>query len=593
MGPLSTSSSVNLESARTFVPGWWLHAFEASLSCARDDSYFGVAAGSLLPRFDSSDLGLLSLLLGDIQRQLLTEDSPEPVVELDWSSVLKLLSGVDASSRERLFRVFEALPQVRFLVKRGDGSLSSIPLFVGEQWVTCEGASQATRLKLKPGPFTIELLTGYVDGHLDFIRRISGTGCLSEASGGRSPLVLWTPVWLELYVAEQIVYARMEAAMQAHGAWLRLDGLVGVPLDKITEGVKLPKKSGDAISPLKDRLRLVGKLGRRLIAHGVIKKEPDSGYMAIDGKSVGASPLLLWQASAERLRSRAECEFFGLASSRILRGMTTLDATLIRAALAAISGDDQRVATQLERVWGAIKDVPGCGLRLAPDIMIQSHLLFMEWIARCCPGALLPLPGYVIKHQVIRCCEKIDEGDIVRRFQDFVRGLSKADDLAPAIANGSTSKELFSIALGSVSQTVITICERAVIRAENQGSGISGPTEVKKQQTPNKVPPALPLNRISVNEESVSAEKQDFSVQKLRRVAQDELEKMMRQAPDAYRALKAKYIASLPSETREMVVDVQRRLGSSDFDRHLKVRLVRYMIEEPSSWNSVSWSLPV
>lgn len=82
-------------------------------------------------------------------------------------------------------------------------------------------------------------------------------------------------------------------------------------------------------------------------------------------------------------------------------------------------------------------------------------------------------------------------------------------------------------------------------------------------------------------------------MQKLRRVAQDELEKMMRQAPDAYRALKAKYIASLPSETREMVVDVQRRLGSSDFDRHLKVRLVRYMIEEPSSWNSVSWSLPV
>jgi hypothetical protein len=591
--PLSTSHLVSLESARTFVPGWWLHAFEASLSGARDDCYFGVEAGTLLPKFDSSELGLLSLLLGDIQRQLLMDDSSHSAVELEWSCVLKLLSGVDVTSKERLFRVFEALPQIRFVVRKSDGSLSSLPLFVGEQWIIGEGASRATRLKLKPGPFTIELLTGYVDGHMDFIRKISGKGRISDASASRSPLVLWTPVWLELSVAEQIVYARMEAAMQAHGAWLRLDGLVGVPLDKITEGVKLPKKSGDAISPLKDKLRLVGKLGRRLIAHGVIKKEPDSGYMALDGKKSDASPLLLWQASAERLKSRAECEYFGLASARILRGITISDAALIRSIFAALSGDSQRTMPHLFKVWCEIKDIPGCGIRLAPDVMIQSHFLFMEWIARVCPGTLLPLPGFVGKHPVARYCEKTEDCDIVRRFHDFVRALSKADDLASSMVNIHDSKDIFSVALGTVSESIIKICEQVAISSGNQENGIIASLKVKGQQISNKGSSALPLNRISVNKESVLAEKQDFAAQKLRRIAQDELEKMMRQAPDAYRSLKAKYIASLPSETREMVMDVQRRLGSSDFDRHLKVRLVRYMIDEPSSWNSVSFALPV
>ena len=593
MEPLPTPPSVRLESARTFVPGWWFHAFEASLSGARDDSYFGVAAGSLLPKFDSSELGLLSLLLGEIQRQLLCEDSPQSVIELDWSGVLRLLPVVDAGSRERFYRVFESLPQVRFAVRGKDGRLSSVPLFIGEQWVISEGSTQATRLKLKPGQVTIELLTGYVDGHLDFIRGISGIGRLSGVNDGRSPLVLWTPVWLELSVAEQIVYARMEAAMQTQGAWLRLDGLVGVPLDKITQGVKLPKKAGDTLSPLKDKLRLVGKLGRRLIAHGVIKKEPESGYMALDGKKDDASPLLLWQASAERLKSRAECEYFGLVSARVLRGMTSLDTTLIGQVLAAISGEGHRIRPQLEHIWAEIKDIPGCGIRLAPDIMIQSHILFMEWIARCGPSSLLPLPDYVMKHPIRRCFEKIEDGAVVRRFQDFVRTLSKADDLATSMVNGTDTREYFSIALGAVSDSVIKICERAVILAGNQCSKSSISDQIKHPQTPTLGSSALPLNRIPVNKETISAEKQDIAAQKLRRVAQDELEKMMRQAPDAYRSLKAKYFATLPSETRDMVMDVQRRLGSSDFDRHLKVRLVRYMIEEPSSWNSVSLALPV
>jgi hypothetical protein len=34
--------------------------------------------------------------------------------------------------------------------------------------------------------------------------------------------------------------------------------------------------------------------------------------------------------------------------------------------------------------------------------------------------------------------------------------------------------------------------------------------------------------------------------------------------------------------------NIQRRLGSKEFDRHLKQRLVNYMVQHPGSWKSAS-----
>ena len=110
MMPSVISSSVTLEAARTFVPGWWLQAFEASVTSTRDSTYNGVSVGTLLPRFDSAELGVLALILGDIQRQIIAAERNDSAVELDWVSAQKHLSGVDATAKERLTRVIEALP---------------------------------------------------------------------------------------------------------------------------------------------------------------------------------------------------------------------------------------------------------------------------------------------------------------------------------------------------------------------------------------------------------------------------------------------------------------------------------------------------
>lgn len=589
-----SSSLVALEAARTFVPGWWLHAFESTVTSTREANKFGVSVGTVLPGLDCNELGLLALLLGDIQRQIMTAEKQDSDVELEWTLALKHLSGVDSLSKERLGRVFDVLPQIRFLVDQGQGKLVSTPLFVGETWTCSEAPSPFQKLCLKPSRFAIELMTGYVDGHLDFLREVTEFGRLSSINRGRSPLVLWTPVWLELSPPEQVVYARMEAAMQTNGAWLRLDGLVGLSLESLTAGVKLPKKAGDSGSFMMDRLRLVGKLGRRLVAHGVIQKDPNQGYMALDGGAQMHSPTLLWQASAERLRSHAEFEYFGLASSKILCGPVTANIMQICATLGVISGGESGFAKVLEGIWNSIASIPGCGLRVAPGVMLQAHLLFLEWTARAKVSSIVPMPKRLRDHSVFEICKSSDAINASRKFRDFVAAITRSEDLANIVEMEQEGGAPFSISFGRNKESVIELCRMAVRLAENsflntgRAMRSSENSENFPHQGSNKLIPAMPLNRISVKQEHDLGLKPDLAQHKLRRIAHEELEKMIRVAPDSYSELKTKYIATLEGETKSMLLDVQRRLDSKAFDRQVKPRLVQYMIDHPATWKSAS-----
>ena len=594
MTPLSSSSLIALEAARTFVPGWWLHAFESSVTLPHDPMKFGVSAGTVLPSLDSYELGLLALLLGDIQRQIMTDENQDSEVELHWALALKHLSGVDAVSKERLGRVFDALPQLRFLVDRGQGKLVSTPLFIGETWFDSDESSPFQKLSLKPSQFAIELMTGYVDGHLDFLRQVTNFGRLSSINKGRSPLVLWTPVWLELSAPEQVVYARMEAAMQSDGAWLRLDGLVGLSLESLTAGLKLPKKAADTGSLLMDRLRLVGKLGRRLVAHGVMHRDPSHGYMALDMRAQSNSPTLLWQASAERLRSHAEVEYFGLSSSKILRGPVTANIKPICTSLAVISGAGISYARVLDRIWNAIANIPGCGLRVTPAVMLQAHMLFLEWIARSRESSIIPLPKRLKAHAVIGICKLVDDSNAGRSFRDFIAAITRAEDLANVVEMEQDCEAPFSLSIGYCQEAVINLCRTAVLQAEtvtlNHGTDNRSVENSGKNflEVPNKIIPAMPLNRITVKQEHDLASKPDLAAQKLRKIAQDELEVMMRVAPDSYRELRSKYISTLDNDRRSLLLDVQRRLDSKAFDRQVKPRIVQYMIEHPANWKSAA-----
>jgi len=556
--------------------------------------------GSVLPRLDGVDLSLLSMLLAELQSQVLKQPKLSEV-EVDWATAQKNLSKADFTSKERMMRLLETLSQIRFFAQGQDEKLYATPFFAGESWSVDSNSGSVQKIRLKLAEQSVELLTGYVDAHLDLLRRANSAAQLALFNRGLCPLVLWTPVWLELSLPEQLVYARMESAMQTDGSWLRLDGLVGASVQNLSEGIKASKRSSDLHgqrlqSHLMENLRLLGRLGRKLVAHGVIKKAPDQGYMALDDSSAAAipSPLLLWQASAERLKSRAESDFFAVVSSRLMAGLTESQIFGLLALFAELSGDSSRYSVDLAKVWSGIATIPCRAVRLPRGVLIQGHFLFMEWHSRLSASSLLPLPQEVRNHSIVESLKSVNADNVAKKFQHFLDVLSQSESLS-ALLKKTMLDTPFSVASGAIDGRIWERLQGAVRSAgeTRQSQGHSAQTLNSSSKTTG-----LPASRLSVKLESTElnepkSQKNELLAQKMRRLAQDELEKMMRQSPNMYGELKGKYISSLDPETKSLVLNVQRRLDSKDFDRHLKARLVRFMIDNPASWNSVNSALPI
>lgn len=574
-----------LETARIYAPGWWVYAFESSVSSTSAASTTEIRDRGILPRFNALELSYLALLLGDIQRQLMESSTELESVELEWSGVQKHLSGTDQQSRERLSNVFESIAQVRFPVSTDGSHFRMVPLFTDERWTNGLPSSNSTRLRLKPSPWVYELLSGYTDGHLDLLRVVSGSLPISSIQQSISPLVLWTPVWLELSPPEQIAYVRMESAMQMEGAWLRLDGMVGCSLTELTSGIKLSRRQSEDHSPLMEKLRLVGKLGRRLVAHGLIQRDPSQGYLAVESGRQMDSPMLLWQASAERLRSKAENEYFGLVSSRILKYTISSNIDELLTIFATLSGSERTMLPVLTRAWREISEIPGVGSVFSPGIMVQAHLLFLEWCARACASSLLPLPEALRKSFAIRHCDLRSPNTAGQKFKDFLGCFLGSEDLRQL----SSSVQNFSVYTVNPSSNIVSRCRDAVLNARSSMPfNRSQPQDSDARDRDLKGSISTPTVPFPDQTPSLIAEKTDPKSQNLRRLAQNELDKMIQQSPGAYADLKSKYISSLDDETKSLFMDVQRRLGSKTFDRHLKIRLVRFMVDHPSSWSSVS-----
>ncbi len=570
------------------MPGWWLEAFEHAATGHGEPPCSAVREGLMLHGMDAQELALLALILGDVQRQAFSLEGPKSQIEIHWQSLHKRLPVHDAASRLRLLSVLNALPTLRFCgTTSGSEVLRVSYLFSSESWSAPVQSGSDFNLKLQLSSHGYELLCGYVDAHLDFLRDLDGQSRLISCNFGRLPLVLWTPIWLELGLTEQVLYARMEQIMQNQGAWIRLDGLVGASLEQLTMGLKFAKRNTDSGSLILDRLRLVVKLGRRLMAHGLLQKEPSNDYMALSDHGRRSAPMLLWQASAERLRSQTEMEYFGLAAAQIFRGPVCEAAPRIIQCFAQLSTDPS-LDKRLQIIWSLIASSPGCAINLAPGLIIQSHVLFLEWIARAVPGARIPLSSHLSGHVLVENLRLVNEENAVRLFSEFTRVLRCSPELERIITD-SGQENPFSLATASLPQDLRValsqqrISQRPEVVYKDQNS-------LDRDATGENLV-GTSLNRIAVNSNMKIREKIDQGAQKLRKMAQYELEMMVKQAPHDYAKLKQSFLSSLDHDKRTLVLDVQRRLDSKEFERQLKPRIVRFMVEHPGAWKSVSNTL--
>ena len=74
----------------------------------------------------------------------------------------------------------------------------------------------------------------------------------------------------------------------------------------------------------------------------------------------------------------------------------------------------------------------------------------------------------------------------------------------------------------------------------------------------------------------------------MRKMAYEELERMMKSNTVGYRELQAAYVKSLDDSARQLMQDIQRRMQPQVFEHQLKERLVRFMVDHPSTWKSSS-----
>jgi hypothetical protein len=548
--------------ARIYLPGWWIHAFERAQNLKMEMNFVPDPREDSVPvKLDASEWSVLALVLGQVQKQIFSSKDPVEKIEIEWAQLVRLLSSAESSAVERLQTVFNNLPSLRFLIERRDGSFEVISLFENEVWNRGQNSSDL-KLGLTLSLRGWELLSGYTDGHLDLLGKLSGQQSLLTVNHGYQPLVLWTAVWLELNQVEQIVYTRMEAAMQAQGAWFRLDGLIGISLEKLTNGMKTGKKSAQS-STILDRLRLVVKLGRRLVAHGLIQREPSNQYMAITSESTANPPTIMWQASAERLRSKDEAEYFGLVSSRIFEIPLRKSMHSILRVFGTLSGSES-FAKNLQDIWSQISVVPGSAVQISPGFLAQAHLLFLEWLARSQSTTVILLPQKLRAHPILSEFNHVTAQNAQMLFKKFIRTLSSI-------------QELF---LDNDANYPLTIAHPSFMNFDV--------LLVKPEKVAEKRVSALPVNRIPVKQDVVEEKKTSPNQLKMRQIAQSELEKMMKQTPQAYADLKQKFLSSVGTEVKDMIMDAQRRLGSKELDRHLKSQIIKYMIEHPGSWNSVS-----
>lgn len=586
-----------LESARLFMPGWLQRAFELSLSCDIDLRTQAFQSGLLRPGFDGGELAFLSLLMGELQRQVFSGNSESQSFKISLDMASGHLSRLDANHRNKMIHVFEALGQLRFLLGDGDSGFKASRLFTEENWLLETASPHPVAVTLNHEEYADEVITGYMDAHADFLRKLLGRRELRKLNCDLKPLVIWTPVWLELSQAEQLVYMRMEKVMQTHGSWLRLDGLIGAPLDALVSGLRGGKRggvghSGERTSRLLENLKLLGRLGRRLVAHGVIRKQAENGYMATDRNTASSSPFLLWQASAERLRSKAEIDYMEIVGHSLLSRMPQDRVDALIATFSGLSGDWAGNIGRLRSIWDAIKAERGLTLALAPGVLLHVHLLFLEWVARSSSNTLIPLPEWHMGSTVARLLRDLSAANALERFRDFCKILEENRQELDALSKPLSNLPL-TVASDEIKRSnwLIQLAQFAQSAAKNGGN----PKDSKlfsssKLSCPDSVETSSVVDGSQITRKK-SAQIGVEGAQKLHRLAYQELEKMIQRSPADYSALKRKYFSSLDSETRAMVLNVERRLDSRDFDRQLRARLVRFMVDHPASWTSSNSTL--
>lgn len=565
------------------MPGWWARAYGSLYSSGFDPSQKlnqGAADPSIYPLRDTDTLNFWAMMIDECQRKMqLPEFRVDKEIRLEWKSCQKRFGSEDPHSTVFQQKCFEDFLNLRLIAPRAPSRRMVHGVF--DRRVHLQGDLETAELCIRVDSWAQEVLSGVSDGHNEALRALSGDPCVSDFLGEDAPLSVRKPAWLDLGREEQLLYFRLEQLMQweTTQSLLHLEGVYAADLQELFKGLKIPDQVLGAHSPLMERLRILGRLGRKLVEHGILAWEPESSFYACSRASEGQEPRLLWQANRDRSKSDEQRDFFGQLFEAFRRS-SGIEALIplwqAIAPRASTSGLD------LHRLWMTISEFPGGVFRVGPTRVIQVHNLFFEWSIRRASFSDIALSDEIRSFEIASYCRL--QGDIAADFRQFM-DLVQAN---PDEVQGLLESPLASIGLsGDFNNSPLLFRIREAIRMENAS------TTVLSDEKKSILAPIIQVESITPTTEQKRSNGEvsetrllSLSESKMVRIAHDELEKMLKSDPRAYESLKQNYMKSLEDSQRSLMLDFQRRMKAPLFEQQLKQRLVRFMVSHPGEWKS-------
>jgi hypothetical protein len=566
---------------RIFLPGWWVQAYDAASgsSVEKGAGVPEILTGGTGPVMSIAELNVLASILAHFQLQMFSNGMGS--VSLSASRLFQEAQSYPSNRRAAVERVVSALCGLRVIESSAD-EVKSCPLFSSEAWSNKGGDWELT---LQTSPEGADLIFGYIDPYFRLPFDLKNTAAPDKNKVEHPPISLWKSVWLDLQGVEQAILLQLEKRMQWSNEWLHLEGVFETNLDDLFLGVRM-HSGRERTSDFAKRLKVLEKLGRKLIDHGFLASSFDSHFLTFDGDAP-KNFHLGWQIARERLLGE-EFWRYGLRVAKCFaqRGLSTgQDAwfELISSGL-AVSRCKQISDLIFPELAKILDEIDGPPVFLGGNKLLPFPQLFVEWMTRQQTGHPMPLPQDLKASEAGKLASPKNRLPLPERFGAFVREITEHPSYADALKNAKFATLVSEVTKGTrefeewaaktAGGTKVYLGNTAYVEEAKPQLVFSRPTELG-QATDEKI-----------QDSRVSQVRTGEAAAKIRKIAMEELLRMKSQSPEKYTDLRKCYFDSLDEGERRLIMDVQRRMQSSMFEDHLKAHLIRYMIENPASWGS-------
>jgi hypothetical protein len=567
---------------RIFLPGWWVQAYDSAstISVEKEVGAAEILACGTGPVMSTVELNLLASILSHFQSQMFTNGLSS--VSVSASKMFHEAKSFPSNRKAALERVLSGLGGLRVMESTADEA-RSIPLFASESWSNRDGDWE---LKLQTSSQGADLIFGYTDPYFRLLYEVEKSSSSDMSKSDCPPISLWKSVWLDLQGTEQGILLQLEKRMQWTNEWLHLEGVFETNLDALFFGLRLPsgkERSSDFVK----RLKVLEKLGRKLVDHGFLAGSFESRFLTFDGEAP-KNFHLGWQIARERLLGE-EFWRYGLrvASTFAHRALAPGHDDWFRLLASGLAvSKTKQVSDLVFPELAKITDEIDCSpVFVGGNKVLPFPQLFVEWLARQHTGHPLPLPQDLKASEAGKLASPRSRLPIAERFNGFVREIADHPSYADALNNTKFATMVSGVT--KATQEFREWAEKASARGGKAHLGSSAYVEEAKPQLVFSRPSEDSLGEgDAIKDSRVTQHKTGEAAAKIRKIAMEELLRMKSQSAEKYADLRKSYFDSLDEGERRLIMDVQRRMQSATFEDHLKAHLIKYMIENPASWGS-------